>query len=178
MARHKLPVPVRTRCGIRPDPAVSFVFEALVSGDDRSRRLLLPEPVHDRVVAQNVGRFVAAFVDGLDLKAARVGRVQPPTGGRDAPQYQGHPVTSAPEFRTIADFRRDNRSAFRQIFPEFVVSRRKFDLCGRQLGATLNARAIMASRNGKQPGSFDRLQATCPVMFRSCSEFWHGATGH
>lgn len=38
-----------------------------------------------------------------------------------------------PDFKTIADFRRDNRSAFRQVFREFVVLCRELDLFGREL---------------------------------------------
>ena len=38
-----------------------------------------------------------------------------------------------PDFRTIADFRRDNRSAFRQVFREFVLLCRQLDLFGREL---------------------------------------------
>ena len=38
-----------------------------------------------------------------------------------------------PDFKTIADFRRDNRTAFRQVFREFVVLCRELDLFGRQL---------------------------------------------
>ena len=38
-----------------------------------------------------------------------------------------------PDFKTIADFRRDNRSAFRQVFREFVALCRDLDLFGREL---------------------------------------------
>lgn len=38
-----------------------------------------------------------------------------------------------PDFKTIADFRRDNRKAFRQVFREFVMLCRKLDLFGREL---------------------------------------------
>ena len=38
-----------------------------------------------------------------------------------------------PDFKTIADFRRDNRRAFRQIFREFVLLCRRLDLFGREL---------------------------------------------
>lgn len=39
----------------------------------------------------------------------------------------------APDFKTIADFRRDNRAAFRQVFREFVALCRELDLFGREL---------------------------------------------
>ena len=38
-----------------------------------------------------------------------------------------------PDFKTIADFRRDNRTAFRQVFREFVVLCRQLDLFGREM---------------------------------------------
>jgi transposase len=38
-----------------------------------------------------------------------------------------------PDFKTIADFRRDNRAAFRSVFREFVVLCRRLALFGREL---------------------------------------------
>src|SRR5258707_6148729 len=38
-----------------------------------------------------------------------------------------------PDFKTIADFRRDNGSAFRAVFREFVLLCRQLDLFGREL---------------------------------------------
>ena len=38
-----------------------------------------------------------------------------------------------PDFKTIADFRRDNRRAFRQVFRSFVALCRELDLYGREL---------------------------------------------
>ena len=38
-----------------------------------------------------------------------------------------------PDFKTIADFRRDNRNAFRQVFRQFVLLCRQLDLFGREL---------------------------------------------
>jgi transposase len=38
-----------------------------------------------------------------------------------------------PDFKTIADFRRDNSRAFRQVFREFVLLCRQLDLFGREL---------------------------------------------
>ena len=40
-----------------------------------------------------------------------------------------------PDFKTIADFQRDNRDAFRQVFREFVRICRELDLYGRELVA-------------------------------------------
>ena len=41
----------------------------------------------------------------------------------------------SPDFKTIADFRRDNRAAFRQVFRAFVVLCRELDLYGREMVA-------------------------------------------
>jgi len=137
---------------------------AHLSGDDRSQLLLLPDSVDDYVGPDNVVRFIDAFVDGLDLKAAGFGRVQAKGTGR--PGYDPADLLKlyiygylnrvrssrrleietrrnleviwllrrlTPDFKTIADFRRDNRSAFRQVFREFVVLCRELDLFGREL---------------------------------------------
>ena len=45
-----------------------------------------------------------------------------------------------PDFKTIADFRRDNRQAFRQVFREFVLLCRQLDLFGRELIAVHGTR--------------------------------------
>jgi transposase len=37
-----------------------------------------------------------------------------------------------PDFKTIADFRRDNRNAFRPVFRQFVLLCRQLDLLGRE----------------------------------------------
>ena len=46
-----------------------------ISGHDRSQMFLLPEAVDDYVDADNLVRFIDAFVDELDLAAARFDRV-------------------------------------------------------------------------------------------------------
>src|SRR3954466_1656529 len=135
-----------------------------ISGHDRSQILLLPEAVDDYVGPDNPVRFIDAFVDGLDLAAAGLGRVAPKVTGRPgyAPSdllklyiygYLNRVRSSRrleaethrnieviwllrhlkPDFKTIADFRRDNRNAFRQVFREFVLLCRQLDLFGREL---------------------------------------------
>ena len=51
-----------------------------------------------------------------------------------------------PDFKTIADFRRDNRAAFRSVFREFVLLCRRLDLYGRELLAVDGTR-IKAPNN-------------------------------
>ena len=135
-----------------------------ITGHDRRQTLLLPEAVDDYVGADNLVRFIDAFVDGLDLAAAGFARVVPEATGRPgyAPGdllklyiygYLNRVRSSrrleaetrrnleviwllrhlAPDFKTIADFRRDNRAAFRSVFREFVLLCRQLDLFGREL---------------------------------------------
>ena len=53
-----------------------------IHGLDRGQLLLLPEAIDDYVGADNPVRFIDAFVDGLDLKAAGFERVAPKATGR------------------------------------------------------------------------------------------------
>ena len=55
---------------------------AHITGEDRSQLLLLPDAVDDYVGPDNLVRFIDAFVDGLDLEAARFQRVRPNDKGR------------------------------------------------------------------------------------------------
>ena len=45
-----------------------------------------------------------------------------------------------PDFKTIADFRRDNRTAFRPVFRQFVLLCHQLGLFGRELLAVDGAR--------------------------------------
>jgi len=60
-----------------------------------------------------------------------------------------------PDFKTIADFRRDNRSAFRSVFRQFVLLCRQLDLFGRELLAVDGTRIKAVNTRGKNytPGA-------------------------
>src|SRR5215813_10505606 len=62
-----------------------------------------------------------------------------------------------PDFKTIADFRRDNRNAFRQVFRQFVVLCRQLDLFGRELIAVDGTR-LKAVNNKRR--NFTRASLT------------------
>src|SRR6202789_2361199 len=129
---------------------------AHISGFARDQLLLLPEAVDDYVDAENLVRFIDAFVDGLDLAAVGLARVEAKATGRPAHApgnllklyiygYLNRIRSSRrlereaqrnieviwlvrglkPDFKTIADFRRDNCGAFKSVFRQFVL------LCGR-----------------------------------------------
>src|SRR5437870_10650784 len=135
-----------------------------IPGFDRSQLLLLPEAIDDYVSVDNPVRFIIAFVDGLDLKAAGFERVEAKAMGRPgyAPGdllklyiygYLNRVRSSRrleaechrnieiiwllgglkPDFKTIADFRSDNRAAFKKVFRQFVILCRRLDLFGREL---------------------------------------------
>ena len=54
-----------------------------------------------------------------------------------------------PDFKTNADFRRENKKAFRQVFREFVVLCRSLDLFGRELIAVDGTR-LKAVNSGQR----------------------------
>jgi transposase len=131
-----------------------------MSGHDRSQILLLPEAVDDYVGLDNPERFIDASVDGLDLAEASFSGVEPKVTGR--PGYAPADLLKLyiylkPDFKTIADFRRDNRTAFRQVFREFVLLCRQLDLFGRELLAVDGTR-IKAVNNKER--NFTRASLT------------------
>jgi transposase len=63
-----------------------------------------------------------------------------------------------PDFKTIADFRRDNRVAFRGVFRQFVLLCRRLDLYGRELLAVDGTR-IKAVNNKDRNFTRSSLQA-------------------
>jgi transposase len=124
---------------------------------------LLLEAVDDYVEADNSVRLIDAFVDGLDLAGAGFARVEakatrrPGYAPRSAEALHlrlSQPGSIEPaarsgsrrnieaiwllrglksNFKTIADFRHDNRGAFKSVFRRFVLLCRQFDLYGREL---------------------------------------------
>jgi transposase len=127
-----------------------------IEGCDRRQRLLLPDCVDDYVGEDSPVRVVDVFIDELDLEAlgfkeaAATGRpgYHPATllklylygylnqvqSSRRLEREAGRNVECmwltgklAPDFKTIADFRRDNGEALRAVCRQFVI------LC-RQLG--------------------------------------------
>ena len=137
-----------------------------IPGSDRSQLLLLPEAIDNYVSADNPVRFIDAFVDTLDLKAAGFARVEAKATGRPgyAPGdllklyiygYLNRIQSSrrleretnrnielmwltgrlTPDFKTIADFRRDNGPAIRAACAQFLVLCRQFNLFTRAVVA-------------------------------------------
>lgn len=76
-----------------------------VEGQDRTQSVLFPERLDDWIHEDSTVRVIDVFVDELDL----TGRL-------------------APDFKTIADFRRDNGEAIRKVCKEFVRLCRRMKL--------------------------------------------------
>ena len=71
-----------------------------IPGSDRSQLLLLPEAIDDYVAADNPVRFIDAFVDTLDLKAAGFARVEAKATGRPAAMRRA--ICSSSTFTAIS----------------------------------------------------------------------------
>src|SRR5215212_2684659 len=110
-----------------------------VVGDDRGQSTLFPERLDDYLGEDNPVRAVDVFVDELDLTGLGFGGVEPAATGR--PSY--HPIEPGcrrnielvwltgrlmPDFKTIADFRKDNGDAIHKVCREFVVLCRRLEL--------------------------------------------------
>ena len=63
-----------------------------------------------------------------------------------------------PDYKTIADFRRDNRKAFRPIFRQFVLLCRQMDLFGKELLAVDGTRIKVVHK--QQHCNFTRASLT------------------
>ena len=63
------------------------------------------------------------------------------------------------DFKTIADFRRDNRAAFKKVFREFVILCRRLDLFGRELLAVdgTRIRAVNNKDRNFTTGSLQKI---------------------
>ena len=132
-------------------------MRSFIEGCDRHQKLLLSDCVDDYVSAENPARVIDVFVDELDLAAlgfegaAATGRpgYHPATllklylyghmnqvqSSRRLEREAGRNVELmwltgklAPDFKTIADFRRDNGEAVRAACKQFVVLCRQVGL--------------------------------------------------
>ena len=128
-----------------------------IEGEHRRERLLLPDCLDDYVAEDNPVRVVDVFVDELELAAhgftgpAATGRpgYSPATmlklylygylnqvqSSRRLEREAGRNVECmwltgklAPDFKTIADFRRDNGEAIRSVCNRFVILCREIGL--------------------------------------------------
>ena len=117
---------------VEADNPVRFI-DAFVDGLDLTAAGFV------RVEAKATGRLGYAPGDLLKLYIYgylnRV-RFEPSVGvGGVSPQHRGHLAVAdvlKPDFKTIADFRRDNRGAFKSVFRQLVLLCGRLDLFGRE----------------------------------------------
>jgi len=129
-----------------------------IKGESRSQITLFPEAVDEYIQEDNPVRVIDVFVDDLDLSTLGFKTVPADTGrpayhpgvmlklfiygylnrvqsSRRLEREAGRNVELmwllgrlAPDFKTIADFRKDNTKAIRRVCREFVLLCRKLDL--------------------------------------------------
>ena len=129
-----------------------------IKGEARSQATLFPERLDDYIATENSVRVIDVFVDGLDLSNMGFQTIPKATGRpayhpatmlklyvygylnrvhstRRLEREAGRNVELmwllgrlAPDFKTIADFRKNNAKAIRQVCREFVLICRKLNL--------------------------------------------------
>src|SRR4029453_11870472 len=75
-----------------------------------------------------------------------------------------------PDFKTIADFRCENRAAFKKVFREFVILCRRLDLFGRELLAVDGTR-IKAVNNKDQNFTKGSLQKFIAAVDKKLEDY-------
>jgi transposase len=75
-----------------------------------------------------------------------------------------------PDFKTIADFRSDNRAAFRKVFRDFVILCRRLDLFGRELLAVDGTR-IKAVNNKDRNFTTGSLQKFIEAVDKKLEDY-------
>ena len=129
-----------------------------IEGENRFQATLFPEQLDDYIAEENPVRVIDVFIDGIDLSGLGFKTVPEVTGRpgyhpatmlklyvygylnrvlstRRLEREAGRNVELmwltgrlAPDFKTIADFRKDNTKAVRLVCREFVMICRKLDL--------------------------------------------------
>jgi transposase len=133
-------------------------MSGFIEGEARTQATLFPERLDDYITEENAIRVVDVFIDGIDLSGMGFKTVPAVTGrpayhpaimlklfiygylnrvqsSRRLEREAGRNVELmwllgrlAPDFKTIADFRKDNTKAIRLVCREFVMVCRKLNL--------------------------------------------------
>ena len=133
-------------------------MSGFIEGEARTQATLFPERLDDYIAEDNAVRVIDVFIDGLDLTNMGFKTVPEITGRpayhpatmlklyvygylnrvlstRRLEREAGRNVELmwllgrlAPDFKTIADFRKDNTKAIRLVSRDFVIICRKLDL--------------------------------------------------
>jgi transposase len=136
----------------------SHEMTGFIEGESRAQATLFPERLDDYIAEESPVRVIDVFVDELDLESLRFKTVPKDTGRppyhpatllkiyiygylnrvqssrrleREAQrnvELMWLTERLAPDFKTIADFRKDNGKAIQKVCREFVLICRKLDL--------------------------------------------------
>lgn len=152
-------LPERVDDYVGPDNPVRFI-DAFVDGID------LAAAGFDRVVPKATGRpgydpadLLKLYIYGYLNRIRSSRRLEAETRRNIEVIWLMRQLT--PDFKTIADFRRTNRAAFRQVFRDFVVLCRELDLFGRELLAVDGTRikAVNSRERNFTKAKLDRALA-------------------
>ena len=166
-----------------------------VVGDDRSQSTLFPERLDDYLVEDNPVRAIDVFVDELDLAGLGFGGVEP---AGDAVENLCLRISQPgaverglerecqrnielvwltgrlmPDFKTIADFRKDNGQAIRKVCGQFVVLSDALSCSARRVlrstaaSSKPSTRGTVTSPRPRCSGGWRRLTRELPAISRS-----------
>ena len=140
-------------------------MSSFISGDDRQQTWMLPQSVEEYVGEENPVRFIEAFVDGLDFAKTGIATRPAATGrpgyapadllklylygylNRVRSSRELERLTHRnleviwllkrlrPDHKTLSEFRRAHRAAFKQVFRQFNLLCRELKLFGAELVA-------------------------------------------
>lgn len=149
-----------------------------IKGADRHQKLLFPEAIEDFITDENPVRFIEAFVHSLNLKKLgfkplpETGR--PPYNPEDLLKLYLYGYLNSvrssrklerethrnlevlwllnklqPDFKTIADFRKDNIESLRRVSKQFILVCKHQDLFGSELLAIDGSKFRAVNNNEK-----------------------------
>src|ERR1041385_7466153 len=175
----------------------------LIQGVDRKQRQLLPECIEDYVGEDNLVRLIDAFVDSLNLQAAKFIFPKKNSQNRGRPAYQPSDLLKlylygyfyqirssrrleaeccrnleviwllgklAPDFKTIADFRKDNAEAFKAVLRQFNKLCQQLELFGGELIA-IDGSKIKGQNAPDQNWSLTKLEKRSAKLERRLEEY-------
>jgi transposase len=175
----------------------------LIEGLDRKQRHFLPECVEDYVKEDNLVRFIDAFVDSLDLQAAKFSFPKENAQNRGRPAYHPRHLLKlylygyfyqirssrrleaecsrnleviwllgklAPDFKTIADFRKDNAQAFKGVLRQFNQGCQRLELFGGELIA-IDGSKFKGQNAPDQNWSLSKLQTRHAKLEKRLQEY-------
>ena len=154
-----------------------------IEGETRTQATLFPEQLDDYVTEENAVRVIDVFIDGLDLSVLGFKTEPAVTGRpayhpsillklfiygylnriQSTRRLEREAARNielmwllsrlAPDFKTIADFRKNNTKAITQVCREFVLICRKLNLFSESLIAIDGSKFKAVNKRGILPGN-------------------------